>query len=730
MPKRNPNAPLLDHAADKVRQQLAPLAERMRPRTLVEFVGQAHVLAPGRLLRRAIEADQLSSVIFSGPPGSGKTTLARIIAQTTRSDFLSINAVLAGISDIRQCVEQAQEAWRTRQIRTLLFIDEVHRFNKAQQDALLPHVENGTLVLIGATTENPHFEVNKALLSRSRIFQLHALEAEHIARLLDQALADSERGLGQYQVTFAPEAREHLAQVASGDARSALNALELAVQTTPPDANGVVPVTLEVAEDSIQRRAVLYDKDGDVHFDTASAFIKAMRGSDPDAALYWMAKMILGGEEPRFLFRRMTIFAAEDVGLADPQALSVVTSAAQAFNYVGMPEGRFLLAEACLYLSTAHKSNSAFAFFDALRTVESESKDEVPDPIKDANRDKESFGHGEGYLYPHAYRDHWVAQQYLPDALQGRVFYQPSDQGYEQHLRVEVLRRREAIIAALLESEAKSQGPDWEERTYDTSTEVLSQIRTDLFVHAQLQRNSLTLALEPASGLLTPELRRQTPDEGVHVWLPTGGKRALWTGPDAESEHPACVWHEGTLENITEQLASSHIRFERILGWFPTEQEPPISGQLAALSDLLAPAGRLLFALSLPSKAPRLSSLLAANLLDASTKQALLDAEQEIYPPLQNKDGTLTKKAFGERLQVGYSIVVCSEKSYTTELRLSAHRIQEWLEPRNNTGYFGKLRSLLAPATFQEIAQAFKQHVPHKTHPWSRTVLQLVVVRQ
>jgi putative ATPase len=259
---------------------------------------------------------------------------------------------------------------------------------------------------------------------------------------------------------------------------------------------------------------------------------------------------------------------------------------------------------------------------------------------------------------------------------------------------------------------------------------VLSQIRTDLFVHAQLQRNSLTLALEPASGLLTPELRRQTPDEGVHVWLPTGGKRALWTGPDAESEHPACVWHEGTLENITEQLASSNIRFERILGWFPTEQEPPISGQLAALSDLLAPAGRLLFALSLPSKAPRLSSLLAANLLDASTKQALLDAEQEIYQPLQNKDGTLTKKAFGERLQAGYSIVVCSEKSYTTELRLSAHRIQEWLEPRNNTGYFGKLRSLLAPATFQEIAQAFKQHVPHKTHPWSRTVLQLVVVRQ
>jgi len=729
MPNRSPNAPLLDHAADTVRQQHAPLAERMRPRTLAEFVGQDHVLAPGRLLRRAIEADQISSVIFSGPPGSGKTTLARIIAQTTRSDFLSINAVLAGINDIRQCVEQAQEAWRTRQIRTLLFIDEVHRFNKAQQDALLPHVENGTLVLIGATTENPYFEVNKALLSRSRIFQLRALEAEDIELVLEQALNDSERGLGTHRVELASEARTHLAQVASGDARSALNALELAVQTTPPDSDGRVAVTLEVAEESIQQRAVLYDKDGDAHFDTASAFIKAMRGSDPDAALYWMAKMVLGGEEPRFLFRRMTIFAAEDVGLADPQALSVVTAAAQAFDYVGMPEGRFHLAEACLYLSTAPKSNSAFAFFDALRTVESEPKDEVPNPIKDASRDKEGFGHGEGYLYPHAYRDHWVAQQYLPDALQGRVFYQPSDQGYERGLKTEVLRRREAMVASLLEAEAESERPDWEERTYDTSTEVLSQIRTDLFASAQLERHSLTLVLEPSSGLLTPEARRCIPDEGVHVWLPPGANRALWIGPHPEPQLPECAWHEGSLPDTAQRLLTSGIRFERVLGWFPSEVTPPLPEQLSPLAGLLTRGGRLVLAASLSSKAPRLSSLLPEGSLAAPTRQLLSEAEAQIYLPLQAKEAAYCKNDLEEKLQSGYSIGVGDEKTYSTRLHLSAARIREWLEPREDTGYFGQLRAMLDAAPFAEVAQAFRQHAPKQSHRWTRTVFHCVVER-
>ena len=487
---------------------------------------------------------------------------------------------------------------------------------------------------------------------------------------------------------------------------------------------------MEVAEESIQQRAVLYDKDGDAHFDTASAFIKAMRGSDPDAALYWMAKMVLGGEDPRFLFRRMIIFAGEDVGLADPQALSVVTAAAQAFDYVGLPEGRFHLAEACLYLSTAPKSNSAFAFFDALRTVESESKDEVPNSLKDANRDKEGFGHGEGYLYPHAYRDHWVAQQYLPDALQGRVFYQPSNQGYERHLREGVLRRREAMVAAMLETKAESQGPDWEERTYDTSTEVLSQIREDVLANAKLQRNSLALVLEPTSGLLTPELRRQIPEEGVHVWLPEGANRKLWIGTNPVSELPKCVWHEGSLEEVTAKLKSESMRFERILGWFPTKLEPPVSEQLAALAGLLSKAGKLVLALSLPSKTPRLSTLVAPDLLADAARRALHDAEEEIYQRLQDKDDGLTKKALDGRLQSGYSIAVCTAKPYSTELRLSANRVREWLEPGNNSGYFRKLRSLLDQATFHEIAQAFKHHAPHRTHPWFRTVLHLVVVRQ
>ena len=410
---------LFEKAFEQSIQSEAPLADRMRPRTLEEFVGQQHILAPGRLLRRAIQVDQLSSLIFYGPPGTGKTTLARIIANTTRSHFLSINAVLAGIPAIRECIESAKRFRSEQQRKTILFVDEVHRFNKAQQDALLPHVENGTVVLIGATTENPYFEVIKALVSRSRIFQLRSLDSQDLENILEMAIGDPERGFGNMKIQLDDQAKGHLARVASGDARAALNALELAVQTTDVDEQGFLRINLEIAEESIQQRAVLYDKDGDAHFDTISAFIKSMRGSDPDAALYWMAKMVQAGEDPRFLFRRMIIFASEDVGLADPGALGVVTSAAEAFDYVGMPEGRFHLAQACLYLSTAPKSNSAFAFFDALKTVESEAEDEVPNPLKDGNRDGADFGHGQGYLYPHAFRDHWVAQQYLPGSLQG-----------------------------------------------------------------------------------------------------------------------------------------------------------------------------------------------------------------------------------------------------------------------------------------------------------------------
>ena len=421
-----------------------PLADRLRPRTLDEFAGQGHVLGPGKLLRRAVEADRVTSVILYGPPGVGKTTLARIVANTTRKHFASLNAVLAGVKDIREQVDAAHRRRAAGQ-GTILFVDEVHRFNKAQQDALLPHVENGTVTFIGATTENPYFEVNKALVSRSRIFELRTLTEDDLRDVARRALADAERGYGTLTVALDDDALDHLVSTANGDARSLLNALELAVETTGPDAEGVVRVTRAVAEDSIQKRAVLYDKEGDAHFDAVSAFIKSLRGSDPDAALYWMARMVYAGEDPRFIFRRMVIFAAEDVGLADPRALQIALAAAQAHDYVGMPESRFHLAECCLYLATAPKSNSLFAFFDALAHVEQERSAEVPNPLRDSSRDKKGFGHGEGYLYPHAYRDHYVAEQYLPAEMQGLYFYQPGELGYEKTVaeRLAYYRRRD-----------------------------------------------------------------------------------------------------------------------------------------------------------------------------------------------------------------------------------------------------------------------------------------------
>ncbi|MDR0377255.1 MAG: AAA family ATPase, partial [Spirochaetaceae bacterium] len=387
-----------------------PLADRMRPQTLDDVIGQDHIVGPGRLLRRAIQADRLSSVIFYGPPGTGKTSLARVIANTTRANFESLNAVLTGIKDIREAIERSDERRRLYGRRTILFVDEVHRWNKAQQDALLPWVENGTVILVGATTENPFFEVNRALVSRSRIFQLKPLGAEDLRETALRTLADKERGYGKWRVVFGEGALEHLVEVAGGDARSLLNALELAIETSvpwPPPEGAEIQVGLEAAEESIQRRAVLYDRDVDYHFDTISAFIKSVRGSDPDAALYWLAKMVRAGEDPSFIFRRMIILASEDVGMADPRALQVVISCAEAFDRIGFPEGNFPLAHACLYLATAPKSNSAMAFFDALTEVDREDA-EVPNHLRDASRDKESFGHGEGYVYPHAYRDHWA----------------------------------------------------------------------------------------------------------------------------------------------------------------------------------------------------------------------------------------------------------------------------------------------------------------------------------
>ncbi len=441
---------LFDYGVQQRLKTEAPLAARLRPRTLDEFVGQDEIVGPGRLLRRAIAADRLfSAILLWGPPGTGKTTLAQIIANTTQSYFTSLNAVLAGIADLRAVVADAKERRKLHGQKTTLFVDEVHRWNKAQQDALLPHVEDGTILLIGATTENPYFEVIGALVSRSRVFQLKALTETDLLRILEAALADPERGYGSRRVAVDDDAAAHIINIAGGDARNLLNALELAVETTPPSADGVIHVTLTVAQESIQRRAVLYDKDGDAHYDTISAFIKSVRGSDPDAALYWLAKMLYAGESPRFILRRLVILAGEDIGLADPLGLLVASAAVQSFEFVGMPEGIYPIVEATLYLATAPKSNSAGAYFKAYQKVEAEGKVDVPSHLQDANRDAKGLGHGAGYVYPHELPGHHAPQQYLPTALLGTYFYAPSPEGYEAAVKERLARWRAAQEQAL-----------------------------------------------------------------------------------------------------------------------------------------------------------------------------------------------------------------------------------------------------------------------------------------
>ncbi|MDD5834918.1 MAG: AAA family ATPase [Treponema berlinense] len=572
---------------DASKTQKEPLAARLRPRNLDEYIGQDHIVGKGRLLRRAIAADQLTSVIFYGPPGCGKTTLARVIANHTKSNFITLNAVLTGVAEIRSAIKQADDYFKLYGKRTILFVDEVHRWNKAQQDALLPWVENGTIILIGATTENPFFEVNKALVSRSRVFQLKPLTKEDLFKAANFAINEVERGYGHWNVEFEKGALEHLVDTANGDARSLLNALELAVETTPekwdpynanpvPAWGSTIFISKETAEESIQKKVVLYDRDGDYHYDIISAFIKSLRGRDPDAAMYWLARMVRAGEDPHFIFRRMLISACEDTGLADPNAVCIVENCAQAFDRVGLPEGRYFLAHAALYLSTCPKSNSSMAFFDALSSVEKEDA-EVPNHLRDSSRDAEGFGHGNGYLYPHAYRDHWVAQQYLPSELVGRVFYTPTSQGYEAKIKEDVLSRREIQISAILEgiepekpesdvscgmhplphfatdfdnpigewwinknfdknsttkpenltftpkNERRETALDradksWKSRLDSNRAEILTTIRNAMIQLADLSRHTRSLVWNADDGLLIWEVSRKTP-EGVTAGL-------------------------------------------------------------------------------------------------------------------------------------------------------------------------------------------------------------------
>ncbi len=411
-----------------------PLAVRMRPTTRDEFVGQEHFFAPGKLLWRMLEADRLMSVIFYGPPGTGKTTLARVIAEHTQAAFHSLNAAACGVAEVREAIARAQDRLTMRGRRTVLFIDELHRFNKAQQDVLLPDVEEGTVLLIGATTHNPFFTIVPPLVSRSQIFEFEPLTPEQIKSVIRSALADEERGLGAYTVDLADDALDFLAEVSDGDARRALNALEVAVMTTPPGPDGVVRCTLAVAEDSIQKKAVVYDRDEDAHYDAASAFIKSMRGSDPDAAIYWMARMLEAGEDPRFIARRMVICAAEDVGNAAPLALMLANAALQAAEFVGLPEAKIPLAQAVTYIACAPKSNAAYmAIANAEKDVQEGRTLEVPDHLKDASyRGAKRLGRGEGYKYAHDFEGHFVDQDYLPV---DRIYYEPTEQGHEKEIK-------------------------------------------------------------------------------------------------------------------------------------------------------------------------------------------------------------------------------------------------------------------------------------------------------
>jgi putative ATPase len=706
-----------------------PLAFRMRPKTLEEYIGQEHIIGKGRLLRRAIQADQLSSLIFYGPPGTGKTTLARVIANTTKSHFATINAVLSGVKELREEIESAKNRLNLYDRRTILFIDEVHRWNKSQQDALLPWVENGTFILIGATTENPYFEVNKALVSRSRIFQLKSLTDDDLLKVAHQAIKNKERGYGEFDISFEEGALGHIVEIAKGDARSLLNALQLAIETSvdkfPPAKGTSLFISKAVAEESIQQKAVLYDKEGDYHFDVISAFIKSIRGSDPDATLYWLAKMITAGEDPRYIFRRMLISAAEDVGLADPNAVIVVNSDAQAFDRIGMPEGRFHLAHAALYIATCEKSNSTLALFDAIKAISEEKQDdEVPNHLRDDSRDKEGFGHGEGYLYPHSFKDHFVAQQYLPDSLQGKVFYNPGNIGYEQKVRDAVLSKREAQLEAsnedtfvenLTYSPNDKERNQWISRTSSERGILVEKIRDEIFKPLKFLRSDRVLILGAGHGLLLWEAFRKTPEGLVCAQV------------NKQIEFDYISNYSNTLDIVTKPFVrlakpkefltdlDSEILFEKIILRNQLSNFDTANELLKKVSKRFNKNSLLTIAQTIPSGGSRLSDFA----IDIDIKGCLLSAEDDIYKHSLKglcgwNENDLTNLLKDFDLKVEMKVLSQMEKRY-----IVSSDIERWI---NNT-YYPTLQRIGIKEDKEKIIKYLSSVLANKSVNWNHKVL-------
>ena len=734
-----------------------PLAARMRPRSLDEYIGQEHIVGKGRLLRRAIQADRLSSVIFFGPPGTGKTTLAQVIANHTKSNFLSLNAVLAGVQQIRDAIASAEQYKKLYGKPTILFVDEVHRWNRAQQDALLPWVENGTVIFIGATTENPFFEVNKALVSRSRVFQLKALTDADLYRTAERCLRDTERGYGKWKVSFTEGALEHLVETAAGDARSLLNALELAVETSvehwPPPAGTEITIDMQAAEESIQQKAVLYDKDGDYHYDIISAFIKSIRGSDPDAALYWLARMVRAGESPHFIFRRMLISACEDIGLADPHALTVVTSAAAAFDRIGLPEGRYHLTHAALYLATCPKSNSALGFFDALKAVEKEQT-EVPNHLKDANRDGESLGHGEGYLYPHAYRDHWIAQQYLPDELIGRVFYTPGYTGYEEKIRNDVLAKRETQLAAIYEAAEGNKDSftveDWQARTEGSSTEILEQIRDTLMGLANLSTDDRVLIYRADGGLLLWPSTRITLNgctAGIfeHQKALQSALRyaetfeflnrpitAVLPSPNRYMETSSDMVPAGSMVNAEKKGCElfPDLAFDAVLSYNPAATADDFSAFFSHIAQEHTAGARIIFAFPLPQQGLRLSALLPPDDAAEQSVNRFTAAETAFFSDSKNKRIAWTERTVAELAEkAGYRVQLLKKIDYQEKRLITQAELNRWFSAESEYGT--AIRSAFAAdkAELEKIIRQLEQRC-RKPAAYTRTIVYMSVSRE